>query len=102
MDGKTVAYVYEVEEEYTEGYTPAYTAEGIVNTYYPYGDITLTKRATDTTDASKDTPFTFELTLRKKIGTGTDGTPIYEYATGRYEWTSSRGDREGTIETGEP
>ena len=100
VDGKTVAYVYEVEEEYTEGYTPAYTAEGIVNTYYPYGDITLTKRATDTTDASKDTPFTFELTLRKKIGTGTDGTPIYEYATGRYEWTSSRGDREGTIENG--
>lgn len=103
-DDKTRPIVYEVKETYTEGYVPAYTNKDgvydITNRYNPYGDITLTKTASDTTSASADHEFMFELTLKKPTGTfGEDGKEIYDYDTGTYDWSRTDGAK-GTIQNG--
>lgn len=116
--GKSVAYAYTVKEGYVEGYVPQYTGNGgsgygnsvagsnlndglnITNTYFPYGDISLTKSTADTTDASADSTFTFKLTLTKASGEPDSQT---------YNWTRVNADgspavldgaSEGTIGTG--
>lgn len=117
-DGRTEAYTYTVREAYVEGYVPVYSGNGgsgygpetagsslsdgldIVNRYDPYGDISLTKTASSVTDASKDSTFTFNLTLRTANGEPDSGT---------YPWTRVNADgtpavldgvSEGTIGTG--
>ena len=109
VDGVTHPIVYTVTEDYVEGYVPEY-ADGqnlnVVNKYYPYGDITLTKSATDTTDASKDKDFTFQLTLQYPTGAKDEqGDEVYDYDTGEYQWERSGRDvtdvnRTGTIKNG--
>lgn len=109
VDGVTRPIVYTVTEDYVEGYVPEY-ADGqnlnVVNKYYPYGDITLTKSATDTTDASKDKDFTFQLTLQYPTGAKDEqGDEVYDYDTGEYQWERSGRDvtdanRTGVIKNG--
>lgn len=103
-NNKSRPIVYEVKETYTEGYVPSYTNKDgvydITNRYNPYGDITLTKTATDTTSASANHEFVFELTLKKPTGTfGQDGKEIYDYDTGTYDWSRTDGAK-GTIQNG--
>ncbi len=100
---ETKDYTYTVEEDYTEGYVPSTSDPAVVtdangndtstinvtNEYYPYGDISLTKSITDTTATkeSKNKKFTFMLTLRKKVGTDSNGAAIWQYDAGTYSWT---------------
>lgn len=101
---------YTVTEEYVEGYVPEYAGDAgnldIVNKYYPYGDITLTKTAVDTTAASADKEFTFQLTLQYPTGAKDEqGNEVYDYDTGEYQWErSGEGttdeNRTGTIKNG--
>lgn len=94
---------YTVDEEYTEGYVPRVADNGIdiVNHYYPYGDITLSKSASNTTEQSKDTVFMFKLTLLKPTGTNDDnGDEIYDTDTGIYAWERSDGAK-GTVRSGD-
>lgn len=90
--GHSVAYVYTVKEAYVEGYVPVYTGDGgtgygdsvkgsdiaggltIVNRYQPYGNISITKSARDTTDATRDATFTFRLVLNRPNGEPDPGT----------------------------
>ena len=109
VDGVTRPIAYTVTEDYVEGYVPEY-ANGknlnVVNKYYPYGDITLTKSATDTTNASKDKDFTFQLTLQYPTGAKDEqDNEVYDYDTGEYQWERSGRDvtdenRTGTIKNG--
>ena len=109
VDGVTRPIAYTVTEDYVEGYVTEY-ANGknlnVVNKYYPYGDITLTKSATDTTNASKDKDFTFQLTLQYPTGAKDEqDNEVYDYDTGEYQWERSGRDvtdenRTGTIKNG--
>lgn len=113
----SVPCVYTVKEAYVEGYVPTYAGGGtgygdgvagaasgqgfaIVNTYHPYGDVSITKRASDVTDETRGMVFTFRLVLHKPGGDPDSGT---------YRWTRRNSDGsvaalddpgEGTVSTG--
>lgn len=116
-DGKSEAYAYTVKESYVEGYVPSYAGGGsgygdnvagaslekglaITNAYHPYGDISITKSASDVTDETRDAVFTFQLVLRQPNG---------DPDAGNYHWTRRNADGsvaalndagEGTVGTG--
>ena len=82
---------YEVREDmYYEGYVSTLDGTDIVNTYSPYGDLSIEKKIVNATDASSKADFTFTLSLA-----GADGEPD----GGSYEYETSDG-RTGTIANG--
>ncbi|WP_165369756.1 Cna B-type domain-containing protein [Bifidobacterium pseudolongum] len=114
----SVPYAYTVKEAYVEGYIPTYAGGGtgygedvagatldhgfaITNTYHPFGNISISKSASDVTDETRDAVFTFQLVLRKPNGDPDSGT---------YRWTRQNADGstaaldgdsgEGTVGTG--
>lgn len=76
--GKEIVYVVE-EKEIPEDYymTVDRATNTITNTYYPYGDIKISKTVLDGTDLANNTPFTFSLTLEDKQGNPFIGKVAY-------------------------
>lgn len=82
---------YEVKEDtYYAGYVPSVASANVTNRYDPFGDLTISKKTIDATDASADKDFTFRVTL-----TNADGGPN----SASYAYTTSDG-RSGSIANG--
>lgn len=85
---------YEVKElGYIEGYKPAEYSEDkltIINKYYPFGDIKISKDLINATPLAKDKTHKFKIEIYKEDGTLDLDTYNYETDSGR----------KGTIQTG--
>ena len=89
-NGKEIEY--EVKEfKVPHGYYVEETEDGLVNKYYPYGDVKLSKEVINKTDKTNNREFTFTFYAKNKT-TG-------EYDTSKYEYVKSNGET-GTIMTG--
>lgn len=97
---------YSVSEDYVPGYVTTteikandenrdkYTAM-ITNKYSPYADLTIKKNIKNATNASKNTPFIFKLTITKQQ----DNTNDPYYVSGEWSYETSAGTT-GTITNG--
>ncbi len=75
---------YEVREDvYYEGYVSTVDGTNIVNTYSPYGDLSIEKKTVNATDLSSQTEFTFSVSLTSANGEPDGGSYEYETSDGR-------------------
>ena len=74
---------YSVKEEYVDDYRSHVTGHNIENEYYPYGDITLTKRVKNATSVVANKQFEFTLLIKKDNGDPDSDSYKYETTDGR-------------------
>lgn len=74
---------YSVKEEYVDDYRSHTTGHNIENEYYPYGDITLTKRVKHATSVVANKEFEFTLLVKKDNGDPDSDSYKYETTDGR-------------------
>ena len=74
---------YSVKEEYIDDYRSHVTGHNIENEYYPYGDITLTKRVKNATSVVANKEFEFTLLVKKDNGDPDSDSYKYETTDGR-------------------
>lgn len=74
---------YSVKEEYVDDYRSHVTGHNIENEYYPYGDITLTKRVKNATSVVANKQFEFTLLVKKDNGDPDSDSYKYETTDGR-------------------
>ena len=92
-----VEIVYTVEEVPVQDFIPTKEVDGdghdvLVNTYYPYGDITVEKHIVNGTPLALEKGFTFTMTLRDKTDPSLPDTGKYDYVI--------RNTEEEEVETG--
>lgn len=95
--GQEIKYEFK-EDEYIKGYIPAeYSDDGriVINKYYPFGDLTITKNLIDATSEAKKQTFKFEVKIESpdKSGSG------YNLNMNSYSYETSSGTK-GKISTG--
>ena len=92
---KGVPIKYTVEEEYVSNYITSVTNDNslVVNSYFPYGDLKVSKIVTNVTDANKDHDFTFTIKFTKAVKYNE------ELDTNSYEYVKSNGET-GKISSG--
>ena len=82
---------YSVKEEYIDDYRSHVTGHNIENEYYPYGDITLTKRVKNATSVVANKEFEFTLLIKKDNGDPDSDSYKYETTDGRRGFISNGG-----------
>lgn len=73
---------YTIEEEYVTNYITSVATDNslVVNSYFPYGDLKVSKTITNVTDANKDHDFKFTIKFTKAVQNNEElDTNIYEY-----------------------
>lgn len=94
--GKEIKYEFK-EEEYVEGYIPPEYSDDsltIINNYYPFGNLKITKRLVNATKAAKEQSFKFEFTLETK-----EGQNSYKTNMDTYKYVTESG-KKGEVSTG--
>lgn len=86
---------YTVEEQYVNNYITTVTNDNslVTNSYFPYGDLKVSKTITNVTEANKDHDFTFTIKFTKAIEYNE------ELDTNSYEYIKSNGET-GKISSG--
>lgn len=82
---------YSVKEEYVDDYRSHVTGYNVENEYYPYGDITLTKRVKNATSVVANKQFEFTLLIKKDNGDPDSDSYKYETTDGRHGSISNGG-----------
>lgn len=92
---KGVPIKYTIKEQYVNNYVTSVTNDNslVVNSYFPYGDLKVSKTITNITDANKDHDFTFNIKFTK-VG---EFEEILD--TNTYEYIKSNGET-GRISSG--
>lgn len=94
--GQEIKYEFK-EEEYIEGYIPPEYSDDsltIINNYYPFGNLKITKRLVNATKQAKEQSFKFEFTLETK-----EGQNSYKTNMDTYKYVTESG-KKGEVSTG--
>ena len=94
--GQEIKYEFK-EEEYIEGYIPPEYSDNnltIINNYYPFGNLKITKRLVNATKQAKEQSFKFEFTLETK-----EGQNSYKTNMDTYKYVTESG-KKGEVSTG--